>query len=99
MTRYAIYFNETKLAKNSDEFVGKCGWFVGTMVTIPSRIRTSDKPTKTFLGKQSAVDCIRTLPKNKRTDESLSVYDYAVLEVKLVHRNENGNIEYFKQVV
>jgi len=99
MTRYAIYFTETKLAKNSDEFVGKRGWFVGTMVTIPSRIRTSDKPTKTFLDKQGALDCIKTLPRNKRTDESLSVYDYEVLEVKLVHRNENGNIEYFKQVV
>ena len=78
---YSIYLTETKLSKNSNEFVGRRGWFAGSMVTVRNIVRTSDTPTKTFLDEQSAIDCIKTLPKNKRTDKSISIFNYEVLEV------------------
>jgi len=78
---YSIYLTETKLSKNSSEFVGRRAWVIGHMCTVRNIVLTSDTPTKTFLDEQSAIDCIKTLPKNKRTDKSISIFNYEVLKV------------------
>ena len=78
---YSIFLTETKLSKNSSEFVGRRSWVVGQMCTVRDMVLTSDTPTKTFIDEQSAIDYIKTLPKNKRTDRSISIFNYEVLEV------------------